>query len=367
MIFGTIPSSLNLAVFFSFWFSLLYPGIRVLERITGINILGGVAPTSITGTGIIGGMPSSDIARLHFLLDFSAPAFGLYFLLRFIPLERWMKVNNLTQVEIFCANTLITLFCVAGMTLHPSNGISIWLALGLPAIGVSILGFVTLLFQSIAKTTNDGCKTIPKVSNTESKFALAICIAVSFAFGAPLLLSSSGGFRLIAENQRWMNERCSTAGATLSSSISGPILVDKSMLYIPGHWTLPVSTGIDFTSPYREIVEKARIPQAEWEYRDQKTHAVRYLVYKLGSPNLERMDSPTAKYMLTAKSIVEKDLSDAKSIFGGEIYVTEIKSSKVIATMRYYTSAYPRIACGQSIGEIDFIKFLQAVFGTLGR
>jgi hypothetical protein len=313
MIFGAIPSSINLAVFFAFWLSLLYPGIRVLENIIGLNILGGVVPESITGTGIMGGLPSSDIARLHFLLDFSAPAFGLYFLLRFIPFERWMKVSKLTQVEIFCANTLITLFCVAGMTAHASMGIGIWLILGLPAIGVSILGFSTLLYQSISKATNDACKTIPKVSHTESIFVLVIGIAVTFVLGTPLLLSSSGGFRLIAENQRWMNEKCITAGATFSSSISGSILVDKSMRYIPGHWTLPASAGINIAPPYREFVDKARIPQVEWEYHDQKSNAFGYLAYKIGSPDLERMDSSTAKYIITARSIVEEDLSDAKN------------------------------------------------------
>jgi hypothetical protein len=346
---GFILRSLNIAVFAAFWLSFLRPGVPVVEY--------------ILDTPLIGNLRDSDESLLHAFADFFVPGVLLYFVLRFVAIERWAKVSPTAHTQLLIANALIvSVFFLAAS--DPSLGLPIAVFFGLPAIIFSLTGTTTLLFEAAAnhETANPGWRQ--PVSGTEIKFALVIALAGAFILGGPVFLSSNGGVQLIAKNQEWMKEKCPSAGAKVIRPFVGPLFIDESTKQYTSRWTISDSSlSVDHLEAM--LVKDVGVAQVEWSYLDPKGKAIQYRVYrKVGSEyKYESVDSVSASYVVRAKSIVEKEVSENRSIKGFEISIVDIATDQTTATLRFFMSRYPRLVCGQGYGTLDLGKFFRQAFG----
>lgn len=344
---GFVLRSLNITVFVAFWLSFLRPGVSVIEY--------------ILDTPLIGNLRESDESLLHAFADFFVPSVLLYFLLRFVAIERWAKVSPTAHTQFLIANALIVSVFFLGAS-DPSLGLPIALFFGLPAIIFSLTGTTTLLFQAAAnhESANPGWRQ--PVSGTEIKFAITIALVGAFILGGPVFLSKNGGIQLVSKNQEWMKENCSSAGANVIRPFVGPLLIDESADEHESKWR-DLSPSRSFL---REILVKdVGVAQVEWGNLDPKTKTQQYLAYrKVGSEyKYESIESVTAAYAVKSKSIVDKELSSNKQIYGVEISVVEIATDQTTATLKFFKSYYPRLVCGQDYGKLDVTKFLRQASG----
>lgn len=344
---GFILRSLNITMFAAFWLSFFRPGVRVLEM--------------ALDTALIGNLPHSDESLLHAFADFFVPGVLLYFVLRFIAIERWAKVSPTAHTQLLIANALIvSVFFLAAS--DPSVGILIGLFVGLPAVIFSLTGTMTLLFQAAAshEIANPGWRQ--PISGTEVMFAIVIALVGAFILGGPVFLSSNGGIQLISKNQEWMKVKCPSAGANVIRSFVGPIFIDESADQYDPHWT---DSSLSRLSLREMLVKDVGVAQVEWGYLDPKTKTKQYRVYrKVGSEyKYESVDSVTASYAVRAKSIVDKELSGNRQVYGFEISIVEIATDQTTATLKFFSSRYPRLVCGQAYGTLDLTKFFRRAFG----
>ena len=344
---GFILRSLNVTIFTAFWLSFFRPGVRVLEI--------------ALDTPLIGNLRHSDESLLHAFADFFVPGVLLYFVLRFMSIERWAKVSPAAHTQLLIANALIvSVFFLAAS--DPSVGILIGLFVGLPAVIFSLTGTMTLLFQAAAnhETANPGWRQ--PVSGTEIKFAIVIALAGAFILGGPVFLSSNGGIQLISKNQGWLKEKCPSAGANVIRPFVGPLFIDESADQYDPHWT---DSSLGRISLREMLVKDVGVVQVEWGYLDPKTKTNRYRVYrKVGSEyKYESVDSVTASYAVRAKPIVDKELSGNRQVYGFEISIVDIATDQTTATLKLFSSRYPLLVCGQGYGTLDLAKFFRQALG----
>jgi hypothetical protein len=344
---GFILRSLNIAIFAAFWLSFLRPGVPVVEY--------------ILDTSLIGNLRDSDESLLHSFADFFVPGVLLYFLLRFVAIERWAKVSPTAHTQFLIANALIVSVFFLGAS-DPSLGLPIALFFGLPAIIFSLTGTTTLLFQAAAnhETANPGWRQ--PVSGTEIKFAIIIALIGAFILGGPVFLSSNGGVQLISKNQEWMKEKCLSAGAKVIRPFVGPLFIDESADQHESKWR-EFSPGR--TSLREVLVKDVGVAQVEWGNLDPKTKTQRYRAYrKVDSEyKYEWIDSVTASYAVRAKSIVDKELSSNRQVYGVEFSIVEIATDQTTSTLTFFSSWYPRLVCGQDYGKLDVAKFFRQASG----
>lgn len=344
---GFILRSLNITVFVAFWLSFFRPGIRVFEY--------------ILETPLTGNLRDSDESLLHAFADFFVPGVLLYFVLRFISIERWAKVSPATHTQLLIVNALIVLAFFLGAS-DPSLALPIFVFIVLPAIFFSLTGTVTLLFQAAVnhEAANPGWRQ--PVSGTEIKFAIIFALAGAIILGGPVFLSSNGGVQLISKNQEWMKEHCSSAGENFIRPFVGSLLIDESADTYERNWR-DLSPG---HSSLREILVKdVGVAQVEWVSLDPKTKAQQFRTYrKVGSEyKFESINSLTAAYAVKSRSIVDKELSSNRQIYGVEISIVEIATDQTTATLKFFQSFYPRLVCGQGFGTIDVGKFFRQASG----
>ncbi len=344
---GFILRSLNITIFTAFWLSFFRPGVRVLEI--------------ALDTPLIGNLRHSDESLLHAFADFFVPGVLLYFVLRFMSIERWAKVSPAAHTQLLIANALIvSVFFLAAS--DPSVGILIGLFVGCPAVIFSLTGTMTLLFQAAAnhETANPGWRQ--PVSGTEIKVAIIIASVGALILGGPVFLSTNGGIQLISKNHEWMKENCSFAGANVIRPFVGPLLIDESADTHESKWG-------DLSAVRRSLremlVKDVGVAQVEWAFLDPKTKTQRYRSYrKVGAEyKYEWIDSLTAAYAVKSKSIVEKELSSDRQIYGVEISIVEIATDQTTATLKFFKSNYPRLVCGQGYGTLDVGKFFRQASG----
>lgn len=344
---GFILRSLNITVFVAFWLSFLHLGVTFIEYILGVPL--------------IGNLRDSDESLLHAFADFFVPGVLLYFVLRFISVERWAKVGPATHTQFLVVNVLIVSAFFLGAS-DPSLGLPIALFIGLPAIIFSLIGTTTLLFQAAAnhETANPGWRQ--PVSGTEIKFAIIIALVGALILGGPVFLSPNGGIQLISKNQEWMKENCSKAGANVIRPFVGSLLIDESADTHESKWR-DFSPGRSFLTEL--LVKDVGVAQVERISLDPKIKTQRYRAYrKVGAEyKYEWIDSLTAAYAVKSKSIVENELSSNRQIYGAEISIVEMATDQTIATLKFFKSYYPRLVCGQGFGTLDVGKFFRQASG----
>lgn len=292
---------------------------------------------------------------------FFAPGVLLYFVLRFISIERWAKVSPATHTQFLIANALIVSVFFLGAS-DLSLGLPIALFIGLPAIIFSLTGTTTLIFQTAAnhEAANPGWRQ--PVSGTEIKFVIIIALVGAFILGGPVFLSPNGGIQLISKNQGWMKEKCPSAGANFIRPFVGPLFIDESADKYERNWR---DSSPGRTSLREILVKDVGVAQMEWGYLDPNTKTQRYRAYrKVGSEyKYESIDSVTAAYAVRAKSIVDKELSSNRQIYGTEISIVEIATDQTTATLKFFSSWYPRLVCGQDYGTVNVAKFFRQASG----
>lgn len=344
---GSILKAINLAAFFAFWLSFLEPGIRTLEV--------------LLGTTIRRSLPTSDESLLHVYLDWFLPALFLYVLFRSSQISRWMRVSPSTHTQLLVANALVVSVFFLAAT-DPSAGIVFAIFLGLPAVVFSLTGTLTLVFQAAeAKETSDPSWR-PPFTATEIYSALFIALLVSLIFAGPVFLSPTSGVQLLLKNKELIAESCKTAGVEISRKISGPLLIDESMQRNFSQWVLPGMTRTDSKEIKRLLQDESIVSRVEWKEFDFRSKAWKYYAYQSGNPERSAIDAPTANYVISTNPIEDANLSNTRGMRGEAVTIREIATGRTMATFTYYSSMYPQVYCGQSIGKFDLLDFVSQAY-----
>jgi len=349
---GSILKALNLSVFSAFWLSFLEPGVRILESALGIPLRDG--------------LPDSDKSLLHAFLDFFVLAFVWYFFLRLTPvippITRWLRVTPATHTQLLVANALIVSMFFLAASGDPSAGIVFVLFLGLPAVVLSLTGTMTLLFQTAASHESANPTWRKPISAIEVKSALFIALIASFVLAGPVFLSSNSGVQLLLKNRDWITENCNTAGVKISRKFSGALFIDASMERYLGQWKLPGMKETGYKDIKRSLVDDVGVLRTEWKAFDYQSKTSKFYAYQQHNLERQAIESPSANYVISAKRVVDKELTDTRKVFGETIAVSEIATGQQIATFTYFASSYPPAYCGQRLGEFDLLEFIAQAY-----